>query len=205
MSFAARCAGLPRPLRQLVALFAVPLMIALILAVIVLPLLSLWGSQTAWRDDARRILVEAKQIPRITEQLEQQRAIVEASDLWSHLYVRSGSVSSATTLHGDVSALLAQAGANAQSLSPIPARELNFFSQLGIRCTASMRMDQLQQFMDSLGRHSRYLRIDRLVVAASQSQSPQENPPLAVTMDIVGFERDMAQADASSRSAKGGS
>lgn len=204
MSFAARCAGLPRPLRHLVVLVVVPLLIVLILATVVLPIAALWKSQLAWRGDAARVLAEAKQVPHVIEQLDQQRAIVEASTLKSRLYLRSGSVSSATALHGDVRALLSQAGGGAQSLTPIPARELEFFSQLGIRCTASLRVDQLRQFIESLGRHPRYLRIDRLVVAAPQSQSPDENPPLAVTMDILGFEQDVVQDNASDRAVNGG-
>jgi hypothetical protein len=177
--------------RRAVALLFVPGLIVAIAVAMAMPILGMARSQARWRDDAATTLAAAKHAPAVAAELAQQIAATKGSELWSRFYAGNGSMSSATSLHGDISSLLAQAEASAQSLSPIPAQELPLFSKIGIRCMASMRVNHLQRFMAALARHPRYLRIEHLVVVAPQLQNAEENPPLAVTMDIFGFERDV--------------
>ena len=57
-----------------------------------------------------------------------------------------------------------------------------------MRFAASIRLNDLQNLLTSMSNHSHYLRVERLIVTAPQTQAPDENPPLAVTMDVFGYQ-----------------
>jgi hypothetical protein len=188
MSIADRCASLPVTPRRVVALVVVPLVLALLIAVLLLPFAATSDSQARWRDEARQLLADARHAPAEQAALEREIAALKSSQLWSKFYSTGGAVSSATALHADVSAVLGAAQASVQSVTPLQSQELEGFTKVGARFTASMRLNQLQSVLTGLAGHTRYLRVERLIVVAPQVQSPQENPPLAVTMEVHGYE-----------------
>lgn len=188
MSFAERCAKLPTPARRIVALFGVPLAIALLGAVLWLPISYMGTSHAQWRDDAVATLAAARRAPQIQIALDQQIERMRSSPLWSKFYPMPNAAAAATALHSDLSALLANAGASVQTLTPIPSEDQPVFTRIGVRVTASLRLDDLRNLLTAMSAHARYLRVDRLVVTAPQVQMDSENPPLAVTLDVFGYQ-----------------
>lgn len=188
MNLAERCARLPMAWRRVVVLLVAPVSALLLVAVIWAPIAYLRASQVDWRSDALETLSSAQHAPVVQAALDQQLAAMRSSPLWSRFYAAPDSASAATSLHADLSALLTSAQANVQSVTPIPSEEQAAFTRVGIRFAASMRMNDLQSLLTSMGNHSRYLRVERLIVTAPQTQAPQENPPLAVTMDVYGYQ-----------------
>lgn len=187
MSIAARLAHCPAALRRTFALLVVPSILALLLFTLVLPLQSVQQSQQAWRRSTEKLLAKSRVVNQSQSELEKQLQAVRASALWGKFYDPSvGNVGSA--LQGDVASCLSAAGASAQTLTPIAASEYHSLTSIGVRVTSSMRMDQLQRFFSAIAQNSRYLRIQKLTISAPQLQSPDENPPLAVTVEVHGFE-----------------
>lgn len=188
MTLASRCSKLPPLTRRIVALLVAPLAVVAVGLAIWLPASYVRNAHLEWRDDARRLLAQAKSAPATQAALEQEIAAMRGSTLWSKFYAKAGSGSGAASLHADIGALLTSVQASAQSLTPIPAQDGSLFARIGVRFAASMRVNQLQSLMSALNRHTRYLRVERLSVVAPQAQSPDENPPLAVTMDVYAYE-----------------
>lgn len=189
MSLASRCTTLPITLRRVVAVLVMPLALVTFGFALWLPAHEIREAQSHWREGARRVLAEGRTAPVAQAELEREIAAMRSSTLWSKFYVREGSAVALTSaLHADVSAALSSVQASAQSLAPIPAQEHKMFTRIGVRFAASMRINQLQSLLSTLNRHARYLRVERLIVVAPQAQALDENPPLAVTMDVYGFE-----------------
>jgi hypothetical protein len=188
VSFAERCAKLPTPARRIVALFGMPLAIALLGAVLWMPISYIGTSQAEWREDAIETLAAARRAPQIQAALNQQVERMRASPLWSKFYRMPNAAAASTALHSDLSALLTNAGASVQSLTPIPSEDQPVFTRIGVRATASLRLDDLRNLLTAMSAHARYLRVDRLVVTAPQVQMDSENPALAVTLDVFGYQ-----------------
>ncbi|HEY7641631.1 MAG TPA: type II secretion system protein GspM [Steroidobacteraceae bacterium] len=188
MSLAERCAKLPVASRRLVALLGVPLAIVLVVSTIWAPIGLMRQSQIDWRNEAIDTLSSTQRAPVLQATLDQQLAAMRSSPLWSRFYKTPDSVSATTALHSDLSALLSAAQASVQSLTPIPSEQTAALTRVGVRFGASLRMNDLQNLLTAMGSHARYLRVERLVVTAPQTQVPDENPPLAVTMDVYGYQ-----------------
>lgn len=188
MTLAERCAGLPAARRRVLALLVVPASALLLVAVVCAPIAYVRDSQVDWRRHAIETLSSAQQAPVVQAALDQQLAAMRSSPLWSKFYRTPDSASATTSLHADLSGLLSSAQASVQSLTPIQSEEQAAFTRVGIRFAASMRMNDLQHLLTSMTGHSRYLRVERLIVTAPQTQAPEENPPLAVTMDVYGYQ-----------------
>jgi hypothetical protein len=188
MNLAERCAALPLASRRAVALLLVPLSAVLLVAAIWAPITYLRGSQVDWRNDAIETLSSAQYAPTVQAALDQQLAAMRSSPLWSKFYKAPDSTAAATALHADLSALLTSAQASVQSLTPIPSEEQAGLTRIGMRFAASIRLNDLQNLLTSMSNHSHYLRVERLIVTAPQTQAPDENPPLAVTMDVFGYQ-----------------
>ena len=189
MKLAERCAGLPTAWRRVVALLVVPAAALLLLAALWAPIALVRDVQVDWRTDAIETLASAQHAPAMQATLEQQIAAMRGSPLWSRFYKAPNTSSAATALHADLSALLVSAQASVQSLTPIPSEEQADYNRIGIRFAASIRLNDLQDLLTAMSNHSRYLRVERVIVTAPQTQAPDENPPLAVTMDIFGYQQ----------------
>ena len=188
MSLAERCAKLPVASRRVVALLVTPLAIVLLVSVIWLPIGLMRQSQIDWRSEAIDTLSSTQQAPAAQAAMDQQLTAMRSSPLWSRFYKTPDSVSATTALHADLSALLSGAQASVQSLTPIPSEEQSAFTRIGVRFGASMRMNDLQNLLTAMSAHSRYLRVERLVVTAPQMQVPDQNPAIQSTMDVYGFQ-----------------
>jgi Tfp pilus assembly protein PilO len=200
-----RCRQLPRSSRRVLALMMLPILALLAWIAAVQPLLTIYESQQAWRAEARQLLAFSKRSVAALAQLQQQIAALRGSPLWSSLYRAEPGSGVAAALQSDVGALLAAAQANVQALAPVRSVEVGALRQIGIQVVASMRIDQLQQFMTAAAAHQRYLRIGQLTVTAPQIQSATENPLLSVEMEVHGFEipdKEAAARDAVQRAGR---
>jgi hypothetical protein len=195
MSVVDRCAKLPTSSRRLVALLVVPVSVLLLYAMIWLPISYVSASQSRWRAEAIDTLSSAQHAPALQQALDQQLTAMRASPLWSKFYKAPNSAGATTALHADLSTLLSSARASVQSLTPIPSEEQTAFTRIGVTFAASVRLNDLQSLLAAMSSHARYLRVERLVVTAPQTQVPDANPPLAVTLDVYAYQlADQAKA-----------
>jgi hypothetical protein len=160
----------------------------LVYVTIWLPISYVRASQMQWRTEAIDTLSSAKHAPALQQALDQQLSALRSSPLWSKFYKAPTSAAATTALHADLSTLLSSARASVQSLTPIPSEEQAAFSRIGVTFAASVRLNDLQSLLAAMSNHARYLRVERLVVTAPQTQVPDENPPLAVTMDVYAYQ-----------------
>lgn len=188
MSFAEHCAKLPTPWRRVLAVVVVPIAVLLVSAALWAPIGYVRESQAKWRANAIDTLSSAHHAPAVQQALDQQLAAMRSSPLWSKFYEAPNSAAATTALHGDLSTLLSSAHASVQSLTPIASKEEAVFTRIGVSFAASVRLNDLQHLLAAMANHSRYLRVERLVVTAPQTQLPDENPPLAVTMDVYSYQ-----------------
>lgn len=189
MILSARCAHLSLVAKRIIALLVIPLLLVSFAIALCAPVLYASRSQRAWRAEAATLIAHSKDSERLRTELTEQLSMMQSSGLWSKLYDPAGGGVTENLLHSDVNSLLAQAQTQAQSLTPIAAQESANFAKLGVRVTASMRIDQLQQFIAAAANHTRYLRIERLTIVAPQAQIDNDNSPLAVTAEIYGLQR----------------
>lgn len=205
---AERCAALPLIARRWIALCFVPLAMLSAIALLVWPFLLLRDAQTQWREDATRLLGRAKFIQSVDAELKQRLVSLRTSNQWTRFYdarVANGS----QAIQSDIRTLLGGAKASVQALTPLPSKELPEFTQVGVRIAANMQIDELQQLMQAMRDHPRYLRIQQLQILAPQTQIKSENAALTVSLDVVGFVRDRQVAPRADRgeamaSARGG-
>ena len=188
MMLSRRFEELSKPSRRVLALLVAPTLLVFAASVVYLPVAYLRDAQKDWRDETRSLLSQAKGAVALETQLNGQLTALQASGLWSKFYVAEKSGAAATSLQSDVSSFLGSVQVSAQSLVPIPTAQLPRFTKIGTKVTASMRIDQLRGFLAAVASHQRYLRVEQVTVVAPQTQSIAENPPLAVTLEVYGYE-----------------
>lgn len=188
MSFAARCASLPIAVRRSLAVLLLPGLLIFGASAVYLPMSYLQETHQAWRANTRQLLSQAASAPASQAALEQELQSMRQSALWSKFYSGNASMPAATELQADVRAIFSNAQASGQMLTAIPAEESPLFIRHGVQLASSLRMHQLQQVLSAIDSHPRFLHIARLSVVAPQAQSVEDNPPLAVTMDLYAYE-----------------
>lgn len=174
-------------MRQLIALVILPSLIVLACLAVLLPIQLAWQAQQHWRQETKQLLSEAAAAPELRDALQRQIEAVRASQLRSKFYPTGGALGAAALLQGDIDALMASVQAGNRTLAPIPVSEDSSLQRYGVHVTASLRINQLQDVFNRLAQHQRLLRVEQLTVVAPQTQMTDENPPLAVSMDIHGY------------------
>jgi len=187
VKIAERCAALSPAMRRVVALLVVPMLIVLACLAALLPIHQAWQAQQRWREETKQLLSEAEVAPTLRDALQRQIEAVRASQLRSKFYPSGGAMGTAAVLQGDIDSVMNSAQASSRTLAPIPVAEDALLLRHGVRVTASLRIDQLQDVFNRLAQHQRLLRVEQLSVVAPQMQQADENPPLAVSMDVYGY------------------
>jgi len=182
-----RCAALPVASRRLLAVVVVPLLLVALCMAISTLLQQVAAAQRQWRTEAKQLLSEAASAPAMQSAIEQQLDAVRSSPLRSKFYPVGGAMTAESSLQADVDALVSSVQATSRIIAPLPASETPPLLRYGVRLNASLRINQLQNLLNGLARHSRLLRVEHLIVVAPQMQVVDENPPLAVTLDIYGY------------------
>jgi hypothetical protein len=188
MSIAERVQSMPGVARRVLAVALLLVSIVLAWLGIVQPVVDVHAMQQQWRSDAARLLAQSKTSLLALIELEQQLRAMRTSPLWSKLYVSEQAGGATTMLQSEVASLLTGAQANVQSLTPGRSTSVKGLRGISVHVSASMRIDQLQQFLAAVAAHARYLRVESLKVSAPQAQSTSDNPPLSIDLDIQAFE-----------------
>lgn len=187
MTLAERCAALPITTRRLLALAIVPLVLVSICASLFVPVQQAWQAQQRWRRETRQLLSEAAAAPALQTALEKQIESARRSHLHSKFYPTSGVLGPGAMLQGDIDLMMSSLQISSRTIAPIASTETASLSRHGVRLSTSLRINQLQELLNRISQHPRLMRVDLLTVMAPQMQSPEENPPLAVTMDIYAY------------------
>lgn len=187
MTLSDRCAALPIVARRLLALVVVPLLLLTLCVGSFVPARQVWQAQQDWRRETRDLLSAAAAAPELQMSLERQIESVRHTHLRSKFYPTDGVLGAAAVLQGDVDLLMSSLQVPSRTIAPITAVETESLVRHGVRLSASLRINQLQDLLNRISQHPRLMRVDSLTVVAPQTQSPEDNPPLAVSMEIFGY------------------
>lgn len=187
MTLAERCAALPVVNRRLLAVVVVPMLLSLVCIGVVVPAQQAWQAQQRWRQETRQLLSSAAAAPALQTALEQRIEAVRSSHLHSKFYPMGGAMNAAAMLQADVDLLMSSLQLPSRTITPVASTETPSLLRHGVRLSASLRIDQLQELLNRIAQHPRLMQIEHLTVVAPQTQSAEENPPLAVTMDIFAY------------------
>jgi hypothetical protein len=174
--------------KRILVLAVVPLVLVSFLGLCLMPIWYSFDAQREWRAEARKALASTVNAEQSQSSLQEQLSSLSHSALWSKLYEASSDSSAGSTLQADVSAVLRAQQVEPQMLTPLATTVEGQFKKIGARFTCSARIDQLQRILAGLAAHSRYLRVERLKISSPQSQQPNENSPLAVILDVTGYQ-----------------
>ena len=105
---------------------------------------------------------------------------------WQSFYPTS-SQGAAIALQSDIETALTASQARAQTFTPIAAARTDMLQKSGLRVVASMKIDQLREFLLQTQRLTHFVRFEQLLITSPAVQGPQENPTLILTLDVVGF------------------
>lgn len=183
-----RIAGLPPAVRRLIAIALLPLGAGLVWLLVIGPVVAAVTWHSEWRSDAQRIVSQARGSKAAATETVEQLASLAANPLWGKFYSVDKAGAAVPALQADVSAVLAASHGLIQSSSPLPPVVEDGLTKIGLRIAASLTVDQLKTFTESIARHPRYLRIEKLSILAPSMQVPDQNPMLTVTMDVFGAE-----------------
>jgi hypothetical protein len=188
-SVATWCEKLSPLMRRMVVIVSIPLLIGLAWAIIVLPVQLAYRAQLDWRSDTIATLAQARGSQAQGEALSQQLKALPAEPIWNKFYNVAMPGAASSQLQADVGGVLNSVHASVQSLTPLRATEVDGLTTIGLRVSAAMTVDQLKNFLAGLASHTHYLRAERLRVNAPQSQVPDQNAMLTVTVEIYGVEK----------------
>jgi hypothetical protein len=175
-------------MRRAIALVVLPALLAASGLALYLPAKHWYDTQQRWRVDTKQLLAQAAQSPAVQVALEKELDGMRQSVLWTKFYTAGGAMSAAAALQADIRTLFSDMLTGGHLLTPIAAEESSMFVRHGVRLTASFRVHQLQEVLNAIAQHPRFLHVGRLTVVAPQAQSADENPALAITMDVYGYE-----------------
>lgn len=189
MSAVAWLAKQPPAQRRALALVLIPSAIAALLwAVVLWPVLTWRSTHHEWLRATQNAIARDRGLVAVEASIREQLNGVGSSGLWGKLYEVSAQSSAVTNLQADVGSLLGIARVTAQSIAPLPIAPYGAFERIGVRITASMKIDQLQQFFAAVRNHGKLIRIDGIAISAPQVQSRDQNPSLTVSADLYGYQ-----------------
>jgi hypothetical protein len=183
---------LPLRLQRILALRVVPAALLAIWTGVLWPIWHAYEAQVHWRATAARTLARQRGLAGIEKAVHAQLDALSRLKSWQRLYRASPDGSAIVALQTDISEALTASHARAQNFAPIGTTQSGSLRKVGLRVVASMTIDQLREFLRQAGELTHFVRIEQLVINAPPVQSPQENPPFTVTLDIFGFELDAA-------------
>ena len=156
---------------------------------LVVPARTLALSQDAWREAARSDLARSRGAAAIESEVRERLRGLATAPIWQRLYDNKQANDADVALGQDVTRLANAAGLTLHSLTSVPAANEGLLRKHGVRLAASLSIDQLRQLIAALRAHPRYIRVERLSVAAPQVQPPDRNPVLEIKVDLCGYSR----------------
>ena len=197
MTLADRLETKPRLVQRLVALMLVPMAIGVAGLLVASPLKWVLTSQSDWRESVRSELARARGEAAVLKTLTDRTAAFPSAAIWQRLYDDSSTPGSAgTVVQQDVTRLCSSAGLQPQSVTLLPSEQDGPLVRHAVRISMTGTADRFQAFLTQLRTGPHYLRVEKLTVTSPQSQRTDENAPLTILADIVGFEAERPKAPA---------
>jgi len=198
MTVAERLSALSPAGRQALAVALLAAALALTWYAVLKPLHRLLTSQEAWRSDVQRDLAERRGKAAMESQLMAEAEALPELPVWKSFYPGPTEEEANAQIQQDVRGLGATAGVAAFALTPLPKKDHRDYLARGVHVTAVMTADQLKRFSVALRAAPHFLRVERLAASAPQTQSPDQNAPISVTLDVYGYSRPITADEASS-------
>lgn len=190
---AERIVAQPASARRALALVLVAAIAAASIAV-VHTICDIVSSQDIWRSTARNALARDRGVAANGSQIRGSLESLGSAPVWNRLYAPGADADGAQLVQRDLMSLGTSAGAVIQSAVALPAVEGAELRSHGVRLVASMSIDQLRNFIAGIRAHTRYLRVQELSISAPQTQALDVNPPLTVTVTVLGYSRPQPRA-----------
>jgi hypothetical protein len=181
---------LPPRLQRILALLIIPAAFLCLWLGLIWPIQYAYEAHVDWRSAAIHTLARQRGLASIEETVRTQLDALPRLTSWQRLYRASADGSAVVALQSDISTALTASNAHPQNFAPLGTTQSGPLRKFGLRVVASMTIDQLREFLRQAPELARFVRIERLLINAPPVQSPQENPPFTVTLDIFGFRID---------------
>ena len=187
MTLADRLSQWPAARQRALALLLLAAGVALLWVVIAGPARWLLVSQTEWRARVREDLATSRGNVALAPQLQKQLLEVRGAAVWQAFYATRDGRDAATQMQRDLTTLAAAAGVGPPTFASLSDRDQPEYLGRGVRLSASMTAAQLRAFSAALRASTHFLRVEHFSASAPQVQAKNENPPLAVTMEVYGY------------------
>jgi len=196
MTLADRLQSKPRLVQRLVAVGLVPVVIVCVWVLVASPLKCVLTSQSSWRESVRSELARARGEAATLKMLTERTAAFPSAGIWQRLYGDGTQGSAGNAVQQDVTRLCSSAGMQPQSVALLPSEQDGPLVRYTVRLSMTGTADRFQAFLTQLRTSPRYLRVEKLAVTSPQSQRADENAPLTIAADIVGFEAERPKVPA---------
>lgn len=199
MTLADRLEAKPRVVQRLVALALVPLAVAGAGLLVASPVSWVLTSQPTWRESVRVELARTRGEAAALKTLTERTTALPSAAVWQRLYANDTPGSAGNAVQQDVTRLTTSAGMQTQSVSLLPSEQDGALVRHVVRVSITGTADRFQAFLTQVRTNAHYLRVDKLAVTSPATQRTDENAPLTVLADIVGFEAERPKAPATPR------
>ena len=189
MTAAERLSALPAAPRRLLALAMLLGALAVAWYAVLKPVHRLLTSQEGWRTEVRRELAESRGKAAVEARLAAQVEALHQIPLWKSFYSANSEEEANAQIQQDLRGLGAASGIPALALTSLPKRDSPDYIAYGVHINAAMTADQLKRFGVALRAAPHFLRVERFAASAPQTQAPEQNPLVTVTMDVYGYSR----------------
>lgn len=198
MRIVAHLNRLPPRVQRILALLVGPAALVLVWAGVIWPIWHAYQAQVQWRATAVQSLAQRRGLAEIETVVRAQLDALPRFQSRQKLYRTAGDASAITALQSEINAALNSVQARPQTLAPLEATQVGPLRKIGLRIVAPMTIDQLKEVLLRIGELTHFMRVEQLIVNAPPAQSPQENPTLVVTMDVVGYALEAAAIETAS-------
>ncbi|MEJ1962978.1 MAG: type II secretion system protein GspM [Gammaproteobacteria bacterium] len=187
MTLADRLQTKSRVVQRLVAVGLVPTVIVSAWVLVASPLKWVLTSQSSWRESVRSELARARGEAATLKMLTERSVAFPSAAIWQRVYGDGTQGSAGSAVQQDVTRLCSSAGMQPQSVTLLPSEQAGPLVRYTVRVSMTGTADRFQAFLTQLRTGPRYLRVEKLAVSSPQSQRADENAPLTIGADIVGF------------------
>jgi hypothetical protein len=179
-------ARIPSIARRAAALGLLGLLIASVWLSLVYPALEQINAAGERRGISLKALQRNRALLQQSPAIQAADASVSSSPRWRNFYRAAKPEVATLQMETDLRTLLRDSN-NPTSMAAEPALVQGPVTQLGVRVTLSMRIDQLADALDRIQKEPHQLRLTRLTIQTPEGQAAQTNPQLTIQAEISGL------------------
>jgi hypothetical protein len=177
---------LGRRQRRVLALMLSGLLLSGLYLLVIDPVITYFSDRANERQTALRSLSRDHALLEQAPQIQSAQDSVANSPRWARLYDSQKATQAALQLETDLRAIVSTPN-QVTSMIAEPATTQGDLTRIAVKITLSLSIDQLTEILGRLNRHSRFLKMESLIVQAPDYQVVDSNPVLSVQAEIVGF------------------